>query len=434
MRRIITVAALLAAFLVPTIASAFHSGEVVVGRYRLPKDHRFESPNAQGKYEVVDINDVPRLIRDGRFVFDRTGNAWIAKPGGGPINAAYLASGASSTAAASSPNSSEWQQIHGRVESVTGSSMTLHADDNRRLTVDMSKVGSEIQKNLQRGDRVTVATHEVSGTSVKAEFIQKDSSAGAQPSASPSTTPVDEKNSVVIGRFRLPKDHRFESPNAQGKYEVVDINQVPELIRQGRFVFDRTGNTWIARPGGGPINPAYLASGASSPAAASSPNSAEWQQIHGRVVNVNGSTMTLHADDNRRLTVDMSKVGSEIQKNLQRGDRVTVATHEVAGTNVKAESIQKDSSAGVPPAASPSTTPVDEKNWQKIHGKVTSVSGDQLMLKADDGRDLTVDMKEVNPAVQKALTPGEGVTVAGFYQGGDKNVSAKFIQQDSSAK
>jgi len=99
---------------------------------------------------------------------------------------------------------------------------------------------------------------------------------------------------------------------------------------------------------------------------------------------------------------------------------------------VRAEFIQKDSSAGVQPSASPSTTPVDEKNWQKIHGKVSSVSGAQLMLKTDDGRDLTVDMTDVNPAVQKALTPGEGVTVAGFYKGNDKNVTAKFIQQDSS--
>ncbi len=252
----------------------------------------------------------------------------------------------------------------------------------------------------------------------------------------PSVASAFHSGEVVVGRYRLPKDHRFESPNAQGKYEVVDINDVPRLIREGRFVFDRTGNAWIAKPGGGPINAAYLANGANATAStpSTSPSSSEWQQIHGRVVNVNGSTMTLHADDNRRLTVDMSKVGSEIQKNLQRGDRVTVATHEVAGTNVKAEFIQKDSSAGVQPSASPSTTPVDEKNWQKIHGKVTSVSGAQLMLKADDGRDLTVDMKEVNPAVQKALTPGEGVTVAGFYRGDDKNVSAKFIQQDSSAK
>ena len=141
--------------------------------------------------------------------------------------------------------------------------------------------------------------------------------------------------------------------------------------------------------------------------------------------------MTLHADDNRRLTVDMSKVGSEIQKNLQRGDRVTVATHEVSGTNVKAEFIQKDSSAGAQPSASPSTAAVDEKNWQKIHGTVTSLNGGQMMLKTDDGRALSVNINEVNPDVQQALVPGQGVTVSGFYRG-DKNVNAKFIQQDSS--
>jgi len=249
----------------------------------------------------------------------------------------------------------------------------------------------------------------------------------------PSVASAFHSGEVVVGRYRLPKDHRFESPNAQGKYEVVDINDVPRLIREGRFVFDRTGNAWIAKPGGGPINAAYLNNGAGSTASTSpSTNQQGWQQIHGRVVNVNGTTMTLHADDNRRLTVDMSKVGSEIQKNLQRGDRVTVAATEVTGTNVRAEFIQKDSSAGVQPSASPSTTPVDEKNWQRIHGKVTSISGNQLMLKADDGRDITVHMKDVNEAVQKGLTPGEGVTVAGFYRGNDKNVSAKFIQQDSS--
>jgi len=249
----------------------------------------------------------------------------------------------------------------------------------------------------------------------------------------PSVASAFHSGEVVVGRYRLPKDHRFESPNAQGKYEVVDINDVPRLIREGRFVFDRTGNAWIAKPGGGPINAAYLNNGAGSTASTSpSTNQQGWQQIHGRVVNVNGTTMTLHADDNRRLTVDMSKVGTEIQRNLQRGDRVTVAPHEVSGTNVRAEFIQKDSSAGVQPSASPSTTPVDEKNWQRIHGKVTSISGNQLMLKADDGRDITVHMKDVNEAVQKGLTPGEGVTVAGFYRGNDKNVSAKFIQQDSS--
>jgi len=242
----------------------------------------------------------------------------------------------------------------------------------------------------------------------------------------PSIASAFHNGEVVIGRFRLPQNHRFESPNAQGKYEVVDINQVPGLIDQGRFVFDRTGNTWIKSPNG-TLNTAYLASG-SSTASTASPNPA-WRNVHGSVTSVTGSTLTLRADDGRTLTVDMGKVSPEIQRNLRPGEGVTVATHQVGGNNLRAEYIQKDSSAGVQPSAS-----VDEKAWQRIHGKVTSVSGSQLMFKTDDGRDLTVDMKEVSDSVQKALTPGEAATVIGFYRGTDKNVQAKYIQQDSSKK
>jgi cold shock CspA family protein len=164
----------------------------------------------------------------------------------------------------------------------------------------------------------------------------------------------------------------------------------------------------------------------------------DWQRIHGVVQNVQGSTLTLRTDDGRRLTVDMTQVGREIRQALQPGEGVTVIGHEFTGANrLRAQYIQQDSSAGVQgsasPSASPSTSSVDEK-WQRIHGKVESVSGSTLRVRADDGRALTVDMSEVNPAVQKALTPGERVTVVGFYKGDQNNVNAKFIQQDSSAR
>ena len=54
------------------------------------------------------------------------------------------------TASAASSSSGGWQQIHGVVRDVQGSTLTLRADDGRHLTVDMAKVGTEIQKNLQR--------------------------------------------------------------------------------------------------------------------------------------------------------------------------------------------------------------------------------------------------------------------------------------------
>ena len=187
MRRVITVAALVAAFFVPAVSSAFHQGEVVIGRYRLPQNHRFETTNAQGKYQVVDINQVPGLIDRGQFVFDRTANTWINHPNGSPINTAYLASGASATVAASSSstNQGSWQKIHGSVQSVSGSTLTLRTDDGRQLSVDMGKVSPEIQQSLRGGEGVTVSAYQMSGNNVTAEYIQKDSSSGV--SASPAS-------------------------------------------------------------------------------------------------------------------------------------------------------------------------------------------------------------------------------------------------------
>ena len=241
------------------------------------------------------------------------------------------------------------------------------------------------------------------------------------------------KGEVIIDGFRLPKEHRLDTIDAQGKYQTIDVNEAARLLREGRPVFDRTSGIWIVqRPGGGPVNSKYLAQGSSSTTTATTNQG--WQNIHGRVDRVDGSRLTLRADDGRRLTVDMSKAGTEIQRNLQQGDGVTVATHDVTGRNVVAEFIQKDSSAGVQPSASPTQTPVDQKNWQRIHGTVSSVSAERLMLKTDDGRDLRVDMKDVSPDVRKALTVGEGVEVAGFYRADDKHLTARYIQQDSSKK
>ena len=228
---------------------------------------------------------------------------------------------------------------------------------------------------------------------------------------------------VTAAGVQVPPDHRYERYDpAQATYGHVEASAVPGLIEKKQWIYDRTDKVWVYRPQGG-LNPRYAAGAQTS----------NWQNIHGRVQSVNGPTLTLRADDGRHLTVDMAKVGPEIQKNLQRGEGVTVVTYTVSGNNVRAEYIQKDSSAGVQPSASPAQ-PVDEKNWQRIHGKVSAVNASQLTLKADDGRDLNVDMKDVNPEVQKALTPGEGVTVAGFYRGDDKHVTARFIQKDSSAK
>jgi preprotein translocase subunit YajC len=172
--------------------------------------------------------------------------------------------------------------------------------------------------------------------------------------------------------------------------------------------------------------------------AVAGPVAAQSQSVHGQVQSVQGSQLTVKADDGRVLTVDMSAVAQNIQQALTPGMGVTISGSQGASaTQMTAQYIQQDSSdtsrggtiVGQPPAAS--TPPSGD--WQKVHGTVQSVSGTTLTLKADDGRVLTVDMSAVAQNIQQALSQGMGVTLAGSAGAGPNQFTAQYIQQDSSA-
>ncbi|MGH7277548.1 MAG: hypothetical protein ACREJG_02575, partial [Candidatus Rokuibacteriota bacterium] len=235
----------------------------------------------------------------------------------------------------------EWKEVHGTVEKVEGSTLTFKADDGRTLSVDMEPVDPAIQKVLKPGEGATlIGSAGAEANQFTARYIQQDSS----------------------------------NPARRGK--VV-----------GRPASDR-----------------------------------KWQEVHGTVGKVEGSMLTLEADDGRTLSVDMAPVNPVVQQALKPGDGATVVGF--AGTQANqltARYIQQDSSnperggkvAG--PAGQDAKAAVDEKAWQRIHGTVQAVEGSKLTLKADDGRTLNVDMAQVSEAVRKALTPGEGATVIGHY-------------------
>lgn len=256
----------------------------------------------------------------------------------------------------------------------------------------------------------------------------------------------DERWDRVRGTVENVNGHEVTVRADDGRTVIVDIANLRDLRRI--YPGDRivaggitTGNRLQAR---------FVREARQGDVGASAPSQGQgaqdqggWLRIHGRVQDVQGSTLRFRADDGRMLTVDMRDVNPEVQRALDRGEGATLIGFAGPRQNeFRAEYIQQDSSdparggtvgQAPAPAAAPPAAAVDEKAWQRIHGKVQSVQGSRMRFRADDGRMLTVDMTKVNPAVQKALTPGEGATVIGHYQGDNTHVAAQYVQQDSSA-
>ena len=251
----------------------------------------------------------------------------------------------------------DWQRIHGKVQSVSGNTVTVKADDGRVLAVDAAQVSADIRGALAPDAGVTlIGKAGTQPNQFTAQYIQQDAS-----------DPL--RGGTVVG-------------------------QTPPAVT------DRS-----------------------------------WQRVHGTVQSVSGNTVTVKTDDGRTLTAHAGQVSAEIRGSLAKDDGVTLIGFPGSRTdNFVARYIQKDSATGATGGASaPSALPgpVDEKSWQKIHGTVSSVSGTTLSLKADDGRAINVDMKEVGEAIRQSLSAGDTVTVNGFYRGDQNTVAARFVQKES---
>ena len=251
----------------------------------------------------------------------------------------------------------DWQRIHGKVQSVSGNTVTVKADDGRVLTVDAAQVSADIRGALAPDAGVTlIGKAGAQSNQFTAQYIQQDAS-----------DPL--RGGTIVG-------------------------QTPPAVT------DRS-----------------------------------WQRVHGTVQSVSGNTVTVKTDDGRTLTAHAGQVSAEIRGSLAKDDGVTLIGFPGSRTDhFDARYIQKDSATGAAGGASaPSALPgpVDEKSWQKIHGTVSSVSGTTLSLKADDGRAINVDMKEVGEAIRQSLSAGDKVTVNGFYRGDQNTVAARFVQKES---
>jgi len=85
--------------------------------------------------------------------------------------------------------------------------------------------------------------------------------------------------------------------------------------------------------------------------------------------------------------------------------------------------------SGAPPKATGPSG--DRKQWARVDGKVQSVEGALLVLKADNGSIVMVDISQLNPNVSQMLRRGRVVSVYG-YPLEQKFEAAGYIELDPS--
>lgn len=324
------------AVLGPSLAVAWHAGEVVIDGYRLPKDHRFESQDEKGgKRYVVNINDVPRLIRQGKPVYDKSADAWVNSPAG-KINQRYVAT----ADRPSDKDKDKDDRIRGTVQSVKGQTATVRTEDGRTVTVDMSKARPGTSDGVQVGDRVVV-TGAMTGSKMVAESI-RDDRGGAQAGDKDGK----DKWQRLHGQVQSVQGSMLRFRADDGRVLDVDMSKVNPEVRRALTQHEKV--TVIGHPGAGKndFRAEYIqqdsSRGAGPPAASTKASGSGPPRISGTVGVIGGSTMDMRTNDGRTLVVDLSEVSPDLVKSLNPGDPITV-TGKLSGSNLKAQSLQKAS-------------------------------------------------------------------------------------------
>ena len=230
---------------------------VVIEGMQLPRTHRYELYDAQtGGYTGVSIDTVPRYVRQGAWIYDRTADRWVSHPSVGTPNPEYTASPRDTRQGA-------WRDEE--VEVRDG----LRLPRSHRYEVYIPATGSYQGVSID-----TVPGHVGVGTSVYDRtadaWVSHPSVGRPNPlyaASGRSDARRDEPRGqwddvVAYGGLRLPRSHQYEQYNASsGSYGSVTIDTVPYHVQQGTWIYDRTADLWVSHPSVGQPNPQYTASG-----------------------------------------------------------------------------------------------------------------------------------------------------------------------------
>ncbi|HEU4366680.1 MAG TPA: hypothetical protein VFV05_00455 [Methylomirabilota bacterium] len=246
-------------------------------------------------------------------------------------------------------------------------------------------------------------------------------------------------NVLVADGLALPRDHRYERYDTVNQtYSRVDVNQVPNLVRQKAPVYDRTAKAWVFSSNTG-FNSAYSASSAAQgqqgdwnrgnwnrPSGNWDRSDSSWARVNGTVTAISGDDVTVREDGGRQVVANLSEARTRLRDGLKVGDRISIVGIPTGPDRLNARAVRERGTGDT------ATRGPQDDGWQHIHGRVQSVQGTSMTFRTDDGRTLAVDLSPVSPQIRQGLRQGEGATVVGYDWMGPNQLRAEYVQQDSS--
>jgi hypothetical protein len=294
-----------------------------------------------------------------------------------------------------------FRTVHGTVERVEGSQLTVRSLDGTVLPVDVARMTGEAE--FRTNDGAAVILEPGPGNTVV--WIEREDRRGGGRGDILAGLPVEYQ--------RLHGDRVHASGATMifraddGKTYAVDMSALDTQrwhpIELGQAV------TLAAKPGREP-NALIAARLQADPADRSTGKAPKKPLIsaQGTVESVQDAEFRFKTTDGRVVWADASQMPGRAA--VRVNDQGTLTYERDPRQRVTAlwfEQQEIQPSAAVIPRA------VGPGEYQRIHGYVQSVGGNTMSFKADDGRTLTVDTSQVDVQVQSAVRQGDLVSVVG---------------------
>jgi hypothetical protein len=294
-----------------------------------------------------------------------------------------------------------FRTVHGTVERVEGSQVTVRSLDGTVLPVDVARMTGEAQFRAHDGAAVILEP----GQGNTVVWIEREDRRGGGRGDILSGLPSEYQR--LHGDRVHASDATMIFRADDGKTYAVDMSAVNtpmwQPIELGQAV------TLAAKPGREP-NALIAARLQADPADRSTgkPPKKPFVSAQGTVEAVQGSQFRFRTTDGKILWADASQMPGRAAARVN--DQGTLTYELGPRQQVTALWLERPETQ---PSAAPSPRAVRPGEYQRIYGYVQSVGGNTMSFKADDGRTLTVDTSQVDAQVRSTVRQGDLVSVVG---------------------